>query len=327
MMKTIFSILLIIALSGLPLPSAALQDSPKLPRIGVLTPWSDPSEGDNKRYREAFFLGLKELGYVEEKNIHIEWRYGDAKLDRLHHFAEDLVRLNPSVIIATGTTAIVIAMKVTQTVPIVMVSGGDPVNRGFVKSLSVPGGNITGFSSSTADLSAKRIELLKETFLTTRHVVVLNADRARRRAQNYVKAGKALGLQVETVRVLTPEDLSTAFAKIEAIRPDALVTVRNFLTILHAEEIAAFALKNRLPAIYEARRFVTSSGLMSYGIDYTTSWRHAAIYVDKILKGANPGNIPVEPPQLELVINLKTAEKIGVTIPPEILLEANEVIK
>jgi ABC-type uncharacterized transport system substrate-binding protein len=326
-MKTIYSLFLVIFVLTLGERQATAQITPKIPRIGVLVPWPNSSEDDEKRDREAFMLGLKAHGYVDEKNIHIEWRYADGKADRLHNFAEELVRLNPSAIVASGTTAISIALKVTKTVPIVMVSGGNPVGRGFVKSLSMPGGNITGLSSSVARDAGKRLDLLKETFPGVTRVAILNADRAKRRAQSYEKDVSALGLLMENVQVSDPQELNTAFARIVSMRPAALVTVRNLFTIRQAKQIIEFALQNRFPAIYEAREFVTSGGLMSYGIDYTASWRRAAVYLQKILKGANPATLPVEPPQLELVINLKTAEKIGVKIPPEILLDANEVIK
>jgi putative ABC transport system substrate-binding protein len=326
-MKSILSLYLVIILFAAGEVLAIAQGSPEIPRIGVLVPWSGPSEVDRKRDRDAFMLRLEELGYFDEKNIRIEWRYANSTAARLYQFAEELVRLKPAVIVASGTTAISVALKVTKSVPIVMVSGGNPVSRGFVKTLPMPGGNVTGLSSTTVGHEGKRLELFRETFPTIMRVVILNADKAKRRAQSYENDGKALGLNIELVHINRPDDLTAALASIVSMRPDALVTVRNLFTIHHADQIVEFALNNRLPAMFEARHFVISGGLMSYGIDYTTSWRRAAVYVDKILKGANPATLPVEPPQLELVVNLKTAKKIGVTIPPEILLEANEVIK
>ena len=262
-MKMIFVLLAMIMVLTFGIAPASSQVPTQIPRIGMLLPWSDTPEDDRKRDVDAFLLGLKELGYIDERSVSIEWRYADGKADRLHHFAQELVRLNPSVIVASGTTAISIVMKATKTIPVVMLSSGNPVTRGFVKSLSMPGGNVTGFSSSPVGHGAKRLELLKETFPTTTRVVIFNADRVRRRAQTYEKDGKALGLNVELVHVAGPKDLNAAFAKIANMRSDALMVVRNVFTIRHAEQIAEFALRNRLPAIYEAREFVTSGGLMS----------------------------------------------------------------
>jgi putative ABC transport system substrate-binding protein len=208
-----------------------------------------------------------------------------------------------------------------------MISGGDPVGRGFVKSLSVPGGNVTGLSSVADGDEGKRVELLKDAFPWVSRVFVLNADKRKSRVENYLEEGQRVALVFEALHVYSREQLNQGFARLVTTRSDALITVRNAFTIRPAEQIAAFALKNRLPSMYESREFVEKGGLMSYGVNYTASWRRSAFYVDKVLKGANPAVLPVEPPQFEFLVNLRTANKIGFELPPEILLEANEVVQ
>ena len=324
-MKAIIPLLLFttaLISAGVSRAQVALQ----APRVGVLMPGS-ARDSDEQRDRRAFLLGFKELGYVPGQNILFEYRGADQKHDSLPQLANDLLRLKVSAIVAVGTAAIDVATKATKTVPIVMVSGGNPVGRGFVKSLSVPGGNVTGLSSVAEGDEGKRVELLKDAFPWVSRVTVLNADKRKTRVASYLREGKGVGVEFEVVHVYSSEELKHALGKITSRRSDAIITVRNAFTIGHAEQIAEFAIKNRLPSIYESREFVEKGGLMSYGVNYTASWRRSAFYVDKILKRANPALLPVEPPQFEFLINLKTADKMGHRIPPEILLEANEVIK
>lgn len=322
-MKVIFSLPLLVLLIA---QECAIAQSDQAPRIAVLMPRS-PTDPIEKRDIDAFVQGFKDLGYVDGINIVIEYKGADQRANLLPGLADELNRLKVSVIVAVGTTAIDAARRATKTIPIVMISGGDPLGRGMIKSYSVPGGNVTGLYSMTDGDEGKRIELLKETFSRISRVVVLNADRNRSRVESYIREGSVLAVKIEVVEAFTPQELKQAFLKITALHPDALVTVRNIFTIRYAEEIVNFAFANRLPAIYASREFVEKGGLMSYGVNYTAQWRRSAFYVDKILKGANPATLPVEPPQLEMVMNLRTAKQLGVTIPPEILLEANEVIK
>ena len=300
--------------------SADAQPAGKVARIGLLQ--FQQVEG------VAFLRQLKQMGYSEGRNISLEYRWADGQHDLLPTLAADLVRLKVDVIVANGPTAIGPAIKATKTIPIVMVSGGDPVNRGFVQSLSRPGGNVTGLSSDNAEVSGKRLELLKETLPFITRVALLNPEHRRPdRIGEYNRVAAKLGISIHSFAVDTSRDLEPALVRIAMMHPDALITVLHNLTVNHSGLIAEFALNHRLPSMHGAEQFVRGGGLMSYGIDYTESWRRAAVFVDKILKGTNPASLPVEPTQLKFAINLKTAKRIGVTIPPEILLEANEVIR
>ena len=296
------------------------------PRIGVLMP-GGTTDKEAKRDLDAFVQGLKEVGYVIGENILVEYHAANRKIDDLPRLAAELVRGDVAVIVAVGTTAITVALQATKTIPIVMISGGNPVMRGFVKSLAEPGGNVTGLSSTAQGETGKRLELLKDVFPKILRVMVLNADRKTQRVENSIKAGRQQGMVVEPVHVYSAEELTQAFGIIASRRPDALITVRNAFTIRYAEEIVNFTVKHRLRSIFASREFVEKGGLMSFGVDYTASWRRSAYYVDKILKGANPAVIPIEPPQFEFVVNLRTANKMQWKIPPQILLEANEVIR
>ncbi|HEV8342653.1 MAG TPA: ABC transporter substrate-binding protein [Candidatus Binatia bacterium] len=318
-MRTLIALLLIVSFLALAEQSARAQRPTQVPRIGIL--------GSGPAFVAEFLQELRQLGYIEGKNIIVEYRFPKGNIELLPELAADLVRLKVSVIVASSPTASGPAIKATKTIPIVMVGGGDPVSRGFVESLSLPGGNVTGLSSDARGLDGKRLELLKETFPGIARVALLNPRRRKVSVDNYALAAKELGVDLETVDVQSPAEFARAFSKITLMSSDALITMREVLSIRHAQQITEFALKKRLPAMYESEEFVKAGGLMSYGVNYRALWRRAAVYVDKILKGANPAVLPVEPPQFEFVINLQTAKKIGRTIPPEILLEANEVIK
>jgi len=325
MIKTFFSLFLIITLSAIGETPAAAQDSTKIPTIGMLVSGSSRVVQPN---RAAFLRGLEQLGYVEGKNIRIEYRFANGKRNLLPELAADLVRLKVAVIVPSGPTAVKPAMEATGTIPIVMPNGGDPVERGFVTNLTRPGGNVTGLAGAIDGLDKKFIELLKETMSSaTRVVVLIPHERRKSTLDAYKEVAGALGIDVQSVEFYRPEEFDNALAKINALRPDALLIVQNTLTLRYAGQIADFASKNRLPLLADDSRFVKAGALMSLGINYPANWRRAAVFVDKILKRADSATLPVEPAQLELVINLKTAERIGITIPPEILLEASEVIK
>ena len=300
---------------------AHAQPAGKVARVGVL-------QFESAGGGAAFLRQLKEMGYEEGRNIAFEYRQSKGQHDLLPNLAAELVALKVDVIVANGTTAIGPVMRATKTIPIVMVSGGNPVSRGFVQNLSRPGGNFTGLSSDTAGVTGKRMELLKETFPAITRIALLNPEHRRPdRAEQYYQMAAKLGISIQSFAVDTSEDFEQAFVRIATMHPDALISLRHSLISRHDRDIAEFALTHGLPSMHATDRYVRSGGLMSYGIDYTGSWRRAAVFVDKILKGAKPGNLPVEPPQLKFAINLKTAKRIGVTIPPEIMLEANEVLK
>ncbi|HEY8187313.1 MAG TPA: ABC transporter substrate-binding protein [Pyrinomonadaceae bacterium] len=327
-MRVTLSVLLILTMLALLEDSASPQRQPQAPRIGLLVVSGSAATSGEQPIRHFFLPALQELGYVDGRSIIIEYRNAEGQIDRLPHLAADLIRLKVSVIVASGPLAIAPAMKATKTIPIVMVGGGDPVGRGFVKSLSLPGGNVTGLSSDARGSDGKRLELLKEAFPRIARVAILKPlGRRKVSVDNYERAARALGVNLETVDVHSPAELELALSKITSVRSDALITMREVLSIQYALQIAEFALKKRLLAMYEGEAFVKAGGLMSYDVNFQALWRRGAFYVDKILKGANPALLPVEMPEFKFVINLATAKKIGCTIPPEILLEANEVIK
>ncbi len=285
------------------------------------------TEPEAKRHLNALVQGFEKFGYIVGKDILIEYRPANRKIKHLPDLAGDLAKLGVSAIVAVGTTAIAGALKTTKTIPIIMISGGNPVGRGFVKTLSAPAGNVTGLSSSAQRDEGKRVELLKDIFPQMFRVMLLNADHRPARVKDYLKEAAKMDLGLEAVNAFTAEELDQAFVKIAATGPDALITVRNSFTIQNADRIINFTAKQRLPTMYESREFVEKGGLMSFGVDYTASWRRAAYYVDKIIKGTSPSVLPVEPPQFEFVINLRTAHRMLWKIPPQILLEANEVIR
>ena len=313
------ALIILTAVLALGASCVSAQPQQRIHRIGVLNPGPEVPA--------AFTRSLRELGHVDGKNINIETRNGDGKADVLPRLVADLVNRKVSLIVASGPTAIGAVASVTKAIPIVMVGGGDPVLRGFVKTLSVPGSNVTGLSSSAKGSSGKRLELLKEVFPLLKRVAVLVPRTRTLLSDDLSHAAVVLGIDLQTVDLESAAYLDNALAGIGALRPGALVTVRELVTLHHAQQIVDYSLRHRLPSMYESEEFVRAGGLISYGINYRAQWPRAAIFVDKILKGANPATLPIEPPQLELIINLATARKLGVTIPPEILLEANGVIK
>ena len=308
---------------------AQAQQPKKVPRIGYLTntPLSASSET-----REAFRQGLREHGYEERKNIVIEWRTGEGKRDRQRAVAAELACLNVDVIVAVGSGDIRAAREATATIPIVMINGGDAVGSGFVASLARPGGNVTGLSTLRPELMGKRLELLKEIVPKLSRVAVFASSNSRDYEQVLKElelAAGAFGVKLQSLNILSPKDIETAFQAAGKGRAEAvLVRVPGPILSPHRTEVAEFAVKSRLPAIYESAEVVEVGGLMSYGLSTTDRYRRVAAYVDKILKGAKPADLPVQQPtKFELVINLKTAKQIGVTIPQSMLYRADKVIK
>ena len=308
--------------------SAEAQQAPKVPRVGYLT----PSTSVNRSYTEAFRQGLRDLGYVEGKNLVIEWRSNEGKLDRNPALAAELVRLKVDVIVAVGSAEIRAAKEATAAIPIVMVRGGDPIGSGYVASLARPGGNITGLALLRPELSGKRLELLKEIVPKLSRVAVFassgSADYALVLKEIELATGP-LGVKLQSLNIVSPKDFETAFRDAAKGRADAvLFRVPGPILSPRRTEIAALAVKSRLPVIYESAQEVDAGGLMSYGVNSSDLYRRAATYVDKILKGTKPADLPVEQPtKFEFIINLKAAKQIGLTIPPNVLARADRVIK
>jgi putative tryptophan/tyrosine transport system substrate-binding protein len=280
---------------------------------------------------DVFTEILRELGWVEGENVVFERRYAENRLERLPELAADLVRLKVDVIVATGTLAPLAAKRATSTIPIVMTGAGDPLGTGLVDSLARPGGNVTGMSLMAPELGGKRLELLKELLPRLARVAVLwNAANPYSALvfKQVQAAGTTLGIEVQSLEVRQPDDFDRAFETVRRQHPDALMTVDDPLTINHRKRIADFAVGQLLPTLQGFREFVTAGALMSYGANVVDLARRAAGYVDKILKGAKPADLPVQQPtKFELVINLKTAKAIGITIPPSLLARADEVIE
>jgi putative ABC transport system substrate-binding protein len=310
--------------------SASAQQPKKVPRIGYLVS-SDPATESTRS--EAIRLPLRELGYIEGQNIAIEYRYGEGKQDRQPALAADLVRLKVDIIVVTGGAIWVRAAKnATETIPIVMVgTGGDPVEEGLVESLARPGGNVTGVTNLGTELGGKRLELLKEAVPKVARVAVLYNPVTPRIAfelKEVQTAARALGVTIQPWEVQPADGFDRVFAAMGKQRPDGLLVLSGPLMGASGKRIAGLALKSRLPSVYNTRTFVDAGGLMSYGADLVDSYRRVAYFVDRILKGAKSADLPVEQPtKFELVINLKTAKQIGLTIPPEVLARASRLIK
>jgi len=323
MRKAIFSILFVVALAVAIIAEA--QQPTKVSRIGYL---SSPSASIRT---EAFRQGLRELGYVDGKNIAIEYRDAEGKIERYSDLASELVSLKVDVIFTSSTPGAMAAKNATKTIPIVFTSVGDPVGIGLVASLARPGGNITGLSTLAPDLSGKALELLKETVPKLSRVAVLwNPDNPGKTSslKETEVAARALRLQLQSLEVRSPNDVEPAFQAARRERAGAVIVLRDVVVNSQTKQIVELTLKNRLPAIYNDRGFVDAGGLMSYGPSIDDLFHRAGTYVGKILKGAKPADLPVEQPmKFELVINLKTAKQIGLTIPDRVLERANRVIK
>jgi putative tryptophan/tyrosine transport system substrate-binding protein len=306
---------------------AAAQQPAKTPRIGFLFVGSK-----DQPHLESFHQGLRELGYVDGKNVLIEYRYAEGKSDALPALAADLVALNVEVIVTTNPNGSRAVLRASSAIPIVVV-GFDPVATGLVKSLAHPGGNITGLSSRVGpDMEGKRLDVLKEAFPKISAVAMLwnpEAGQLAHLALDSAKRGaEALDIELRPHEVRNAGDIDRAFGDLKKLRPDALLIPGGVLMTLNSRRVVGLAAKHRLPAIYQTRQFVQDGGLMAYGVSFPDLYKRAAIYVDKILKGTKPADLPVElPMKFELFINLKAAKEIGVTIPPNVLARADKVIK
>ena len=317
-------------LAAIPIPCVGYAQPPKtIPRIGYLL--AVPLVEKPSPERIAFIDGLRQLGYRDRQTIIIEYRSAAGNFDLLSDLVAELVDLKVNVIAATGFQATLAAKNMTKTVPIVMIAVGDPVGTGLVSSLARPGGNVTGLTLSFPELGGKRVELLKEVVPRLGQVaVVWNPQNAATTAEwkEMHVAARTLGVSLKSFEVGQAQDLLNAFSAISKHRPSGLITILDTLVGPYRQLIATFALENRLPSILSLRDYAESGGLMSYGPSLPEIYRRAASYVDKILQGAKPADLPIEQPtKFELVINLKTAKVLGLTIPPSILVRADEIIQ
>ncbi len=324
--KRIVSLAAILILASVHLAEA--QQQAKVSRIGVL---GSASRSSNPTGIEAFRQGLRDLGYVEGKNIVIDYRWADGKAERLSDLAAELVSLKPDVLFTPSPQSSLAAKKATTTIPIIFLGIADPVGIGIIASLARPGGNITGLSNLNRELSGKRLELLKESVPKVLVVAVLwNGTSPGHPGvlKETEVAAQSLGLTLQPLEVRIPDDFDGAFQAATSRRVQALLPLGDPLMSTQRRRMLDFAAKNRLPAMYAQNEYVEAGGLMSYGPDMPASYRRAATYVDKVLKGAKPSDLPVEQPtKFEFVINLKTAKQIGLTIPPNVLVRADKVIR
>src|SRR5262245_5188158 len=307
---------------------AQAQQLKKIPRIGFLGTASASVVADRV---EAFREGLRKLGYLEGKSIVIEYRFGEGKSNEVTSLAAELVRSKVDVIVTAGPAATRSAKEATVTIPIVMGNEGDPVGSGFVASLARPGGNITGLSNYATEISGKQLEILKDIVPKLSRVAVLGTSTNPGNAQVLEEielAAQVLGVQVQYFEVRVPKDIETAFRSASKGHADAVLALQNPVTTFDRKQVIKLTVKNRIPAIYHSIEFVEDGGLMTYSVSITDLFRRAATYVDKILKGAQPTDLPVEQPKkFEFAINLKAAKQIGLTIPPNVLARADRVIK
>jgi len=299
----------------------------RIPKVGVLTLSVSPSTPT----LEAFRQGLREYGYVDGQNIALEYRFAQGSPVKLGGMAAELVRMPVDVIVTESVLAAEAAKRATGTIPIVTAVHGDPVGAGLVSTLTRPGGNVTGLSLLAPELSGKRLQLLKEVLpRATRVAAIWNTTNvaAPRYLTETRAAAQSLGLNVESVEVRNPSDLDAAFDSVVAGRPSAFITLPDGMLLANRTRIVEFAIRSRLPALFPDSEFATAGGLMAYGPSLASNFRRAASYVDRILKGARPAELPVEQPnKFDLVINLKTAKALGLTIPPSLLLRADQVIE
>jgi len=320
------SLVLALVLSLLtPLGAEAQSLEKSLPRIGYL------SVGSESHREAAFRQGLRALGYIDGKNITIEYRFAEGDDNRLSGFASELVRLNVNIIVVSSSQAIQAAQQATQVVPIVMALSGDIGETGAVASLARPGGNMTGLTTTSPELSGKRLALLKEAVPKLSRVAVLVNPRnpiAAIQLRATEPAGRGLGLQIQVLEAKGPDEFEKAFQAAARGRVDALIGLPDTMFVVHRKRLAELGATHRLPTMYGAREHPEAGSLMSYGPDVSDMHRRAAAYVDKILKGAKPGDLPIEQPtKFDFVINLKTAKALGLTIPPSLLLRADEIIQ
>jgi putative ABC transport system substrate-binding protein len=305
--------------------SSEAQQSGKIPRIGILFIGSR-----NQPNLEPFRQGLREHGYVEGKNIVIDYRYAEGQFDRVPALVDELLRLKVDIIVTTSSISARAARKATKTIPIVMTTGS-PVEQGLADSLAKPGGNVTGLTVMAVELTGKRLEILKETLPKAIRVAVLWApgqSEAARGFKETQEAAQGFSLRLKSFEFRNPRELGKQFADISKVRPDALVVVLDPLVTLHSKQIVDLARQHHLPGMYPTRQFAEEGGLMAYGPLVADLYHRAATYVDKILKGAKPADLPIEQPaKFEFLINLKAANQIGLTIPPAVLARADKVIR
>jgi putative ABC transport system substrate-binding protein len=332
MTRRLIGLLVTLALGLLVAPLASDAQQPKeVPRIGVLAVERPPPAGEI----DAFQQGLRELGYVEGQHLTIEWRFTEGRDERARDLATELVQLGVAVIVASGNAPVLAAQQATRTIPIVFTRISDPVARGLVASIARPGGNLTGLGEfSGVDMNAKRLELLLQAVPGVTRVAVLRykspafAELPRSSVEVLQEAARAVGVALQLLPVHHPDDLEGAFAAMTRERAQALLLVPSSLFTAHPTRLLRLVAESRLPAIFYRRLFAEAGALMAYGPNIRDEFRHAAAYVDKILKGAKPADLPVEQPTtFELVINLKTAQALGLTIPPTLLFQADEVIR
>jgi putative ABC transport system substrate-binding protein len=316
------------AAAGWPLAARAQQAKPV--HLGYIEA-GRPTDPVVANLRRQFLLGLRDLGYVEGRHFQLEQRSADGRLDRLPGLASELARLPVDMLVVGGEASIRAAMQATTTIPIVMALAPDPVDSGIVKSLARPGGNVTGMSALAPDLASKRVELLKEIVPRAVRVAVLWNSSIQAKVAEWKdtqEPARSVGLTLRSFEVRSPEELDGALAAIGHDLPDALLTFTDGLMLAHRQRIGSFALAKRLPMISEVREFAEAGGVGTYGVNRADLWRRSASYVDKIARGANPGDLPVEQPtRFEMVINLNNAKALGLTVPPTLLARADEVIE
>ncbi len=307
-------------------PGSFGQQQGKVWRVGFLSPGAGSLSSANA---DAFLKGMRELGYIEGRNLVVEWRFADGKLERLPALAAELVQLKVDVIVAGASPAISAAQKATTTIPIVMTSVGDPVRSGFVKSLARPGSNITGLSNMSSDIAAKFLDLLRSVVPKLSRVAMLTPSTTYGELSKSVQAAaKKAGVTTLMAEASTRQEIENAFSMMVREKADAVIVGSPTVFAQQHRQIAELALKYRMPSLFQDRVTVEAGGLMSYGQKFTDFYLLAATYVDKILKGSKPGDLPVEQPvSFELVVNLKTAKALGLTIPQSLLLRADEVIQ
>jgi len=309
-------------------PQSAYAQQPALPRrIGVLFVAFSPESKEAQAFRQ----GLRDAGYAEGRDVVIEWRFANSDYDRIPGLVADLVQRKVDVIVIDSTPGVQAVKRATSTIPIVMTIIGDPVGSGLVANLAHPGGNVTGLSMMAPEIWAKRLQLLKDTIPRLARVAVLsNPDVAwqPKAVESLKTVAPSLSIQLSFVSVRTPEEIGPAFSAVRPARAQALYVFNDALLIVHRGTVIRLAAKANLPTIFGERRFADEGGLMSYGPNWPDAWRRSAGYVDKILKGAKPGDLPIEQPtKFEFVINLKTAKALGITIPESILVRADEIIR
>jgi putative ABC transport system substrate-binding protein len=316
------------SLLAAPLAAEGQRRTAKVHRIGFL---SGSSAAASKSFVEQFRQGLRELGYVESENIIIEYRWAEGQQSRLPQLAAELVRISPDLIVAATSQPALAAHNATRSIPIVMVNVGDPVELGLAAGLGRPGKNLTGLTSFGPELAAKHLGLLREVVPQVKRIAVLHnpGNPLTRRWQKEVEAAaRTLAVQLQILDITGPDDVATAFRNAKTGRAEAILVTADQVVNLLAAQISALALSNRLPTMFSNRLLLDAGGLMAYSIDFAASYRRAATYVDKILKGADPGDLPIEEPtKFELVINLKTAKALGLIIPQSLLLQADQVIE